>query len=236
VLAHRERFEDTLRHEVGHAVHEARPRLVDDWLWSRFGWAIFPTSAQGVDDWIAQMGPGSGYVGLNPAAKAHVRALVRQAAGPGERWGPSTTPDAPPGSPWRDDPRFGPRLAFERSGTNWHAHSANWYRAGDKAFAVNFWYAALMCVDIATLDFVERHMPDDYAAMSPAEFFAELYALYYDPDDPRRARIPADVMAWMDRRLGRAEATQPARPASASSRTSVTRPRRPRRNQGQREG
>ena len=87
LLSHKESFEDTLRHEVGHAVHEANQDLVDGWLWSRFGFTMFPPSAQGITDWIAQMGPASGYAGLTATQKAQVASLIRQAVGPGEQWG-----------------------------------------------------------------------------------------------------------------------------------------------------
>jgi CpXC protein len=226
LLAHKESFEDTLRHEVGHAVHEANQDLVDGWLWSRFGFTMFPVNQPGIDDWITQMGPVSGYAGLNATQKAQVRALVRQAAGPGEQWGPPSPPSAPVGSPWRAQD-FGPRLAFERSGDSWYANNANWYRVNGKAFAFNFWYAQLMCVNEATLDFVNHHMPDNYAAMSPAEFFAEIYALYYDIGDPQRKHLPADVMAWIKAKLGGASVSQPAKPKSASSKTTRNRPARP---------
>lgn len=225
LLAHKESFEDTLRHEVGHAVHEAHLELVDGWLWSRFGFVMFPATAQGIDDWIAQMGPATGYARMGAAQKAQIRALVRQAIGPGEQWGPSAMPSAPPDSAWRAQ-GFGPRLAFEQTGASWYENSRRWYRVNGKAFAINFWYAQPMCVDESTLDFIQDRMPDPYAAMSPAEFFAELYALVYDLDDPQRAQVPADLLAWMKAKLGAPARTQPARPRTASSKSAIRRPRR----------
>jgi hypothetical protein len=226
ILSHRESFEDTLRHEVGHAVHEANPGLIDGWLWQRFGWSMFPTNQAGIDDWIAQMGAATGYARLSAAQKAQVRSLVRQCCGEGEAWSGPAKPSAPAGSPWAAA-GFGPRLAFEKTPEEWYSGSEHWYVAGDKAFAYNFWYAQPMCVNVATLDFVRRQMPDAYAAMSPAEFFAELYALYFDLDDPQRKNIPKDVAAWMKKNLGKADATQPLRPKSATSRTKVKRPTPP---------
>lgn len=210
-LAFKERFEDTLRHEVGHAVHEAHPELVNGWLWDRFGWAAFEPHQAGIDDWVAQMGAGSGWGALSEGQRTQVRALIRQACGPGSVWGPKVTPDAPAASPWRAA-GFGPRLAFERSGDTWYEHNDQWYRANGKAFAINFWYGTLMCVNEATLDFVDAKMPDRYAAMSPAEFFAEVYALYYDPDDPKRAHLGADVIAWMKAHIDTVAETRAARP------------------------
>ena len=58
-------------------------------------------------------------------------------------------------------------------------------------------------------------------AMSPAEYFAELYALYYDIGDKQRKNIPADVKKWLDGQLGEAERTQPSKPVAAGSRAGV---------------
>ncbi|MFY9511137.1 MAG: CpXC domain-containing protein [Rubrivivax sp.] len=200
-LVMKERFEDTLRHEVGHAVHEAHADLINGWLWEQFGWASFEPTQAGIDDWVALMGAGSGWAALNNTQKTQMRALIRQACGEGSVWKPTVTPNAPVGSAWRDNKNFGPRLAFERSGENWYEHHAGWYRAGQRAFAVNFWYGTLMCVKVSTLDFISERMPDNYAAMSPGEFFAELYAVVYDSDDPRRKKLPAELRKFFDTTL-----------------------------------
>jgi len=227
-LAFKERFEDTLRHEVGHAVHEAHPDLVNGWLWERFGWAIFEPTQAGIDDWVAQMGAGSGWPALTATQKTQMRSLIRQACGAGSVWGPTVTPNAPSGSPWRVA-GFGPRLAFEQSGDSWYEKNSQWYRAGGKAFAFNFWYGTLMCVSEATLGFINTRMPDAYAAMSPGEFFAEIYALFYDPGNPKRKNLPADVMKWLDRELGQLSAGREAMPKSmvgAKARPGKEAPRR----------
>lgn len=199
-LVMKERFEDTLRHEVGHAVHEAHTDLINGWLWEQFGWASFEPTQGGIDDWVALMGAGSGWAALNATQKTQMRALIRQACGEGSVWGPTVTPNAPAGSPWRDK-SFGPRLAFEQSGENWYDKHGQWYRSGNRAFAFNFWYGTLLCVSTTTLDFIDEKMPDAYAAMSPGEFFAELYAVVYDHDDPRRKKLPAAVMKFFDEQL-----------------------------------
>ncbi len=200
-LVMKERFEDTLRHEVGHAVHEANTDLINGWLWERFGWASFEPTQGGIDDWVALMGAGSGWAALNATQKTQMRSLIRQACAEGSVWGPTVTPNPPAGSPWREK-TFGPRLAFELSGDSWYEHHDRWYRAGSRAFAFNFWYGTLMCVSTTTLDFIAEKMPDAYAAMSPGEFFAEVYAVVYDLDDPKRKKMPADVMKFFDEKLG----------------------------------
>jgi hypothetical protein len=224
-LAFKEYFQDTLRHEVGHSVHEGQPELVDGWLWQRFGWASFESDNAGIDAWAGLM-LGKAWNGLAEAEKTQLRSLLRQACGPGSAWGPRVTPAAPRGSRW-SDAAFGPRRAFEQSGENWYENHARWYRANGRAFAINFWYASLIVVDEATLDFIEERLPDAYAAMSPAEFFAEVYALYYDPDDPRRSKLPADVLAWMEENLGGLAATRARRPAAATRGVAARTPRTP---------
>jgi hypothetical protein len=82
---------------------------------------------------------------------------------------------------------------------------------GGRAFALNYWYAAFMVVDTATLDLVAK-MPDNYAAMSHYEFFAELYALYYDYDDPKRKVIPPAIAKWFDTHIGKRDPENPRRP------------------------
>ena len=58
-----------------------------------------------------------------------------------------------------------------------------------------------MAVNESTLDLIAE-MPSSYAAMSPYEFFAELYALYYDLDDPKRISIPTSVVNWIRETIG----------------------------------
>jgi hypothetical protein len=102
--------------------------------------------------------------------------------------------------PWLR-PDFGPRLAFEQTGPDWYLRYRTWHRVGGRAVFLNYWYGSPMAVDLATLDIVGR-MPRSFAAMSPREFFAELYALYYDREDRRRYDLPDDVTEWMARNVG----------------------------------
>lgn len=76
-----------------------------------------------------------------------------------------------------------------------------------------------MAVDVAALNLVAQ-MPSSYAAMSHFEFFAELYSLYYDKDDPQRSVIPAPVAQWLDANVGTYNPANPSRPAAKSLRIS----------------
>lgn len=204
VLPHREDFQDVVRHEVGHAVHEGLATTIDSWLTQRFGWKRFDESPAGIDAWINEMG---GWGPLNETERAQVREILQQVRRVQE-WGPGPAPNPPSGHPWWR-PDLGPRLAYERTGSSWFYNHPNWYRVCGKAFFVNFWYGTFVVVDEATLELIAR-MPSSYAAMSHFEFFAELYALFYDLDDPLRRNIPADVTSWLQNNVGSDEGDQPA--------------------------
>ena len=208
-LADRERFEDVLRHEVGHAVHENRDAIVTPWLKSRFGWQYFEPSTGGINDWVQLMG---GWGGLTAPQRAEVTQFLRQALGRGSSWSPGARPNPPGSHPWWGA-SFGPRLAYEKTGANWYENFRSWHRVGDKAFFLNYWYANLMVVNVSTLDLVAQ-MPSSYAAMSHFEFFAELYSLYYDYDDPQRLVVPAEVGKWLDENIGKRDPKNPRRPGA----------------------
>ena len=218
-LRNTERFEDVVRHEVGHAVHEKRKADIDPWMDQEFGWQMFDPTTGGIDAWIALMG---GWGTLSNSQRRDVRAFLRTALGGGSSWNPGPEPAASVGHPW-NEPSFGPRLAYERSGANWYRNNHNWFRVGNRAFFLNFWYRKLMTVNTATLDLINTGMPSKYAAMSPFEFFAELYALYYDLDDPKRPNIPADAMAWLDANIGSVAVGAPAHDLGPAHRSGGTR-------------
>lgn len=220
-LASREGLEDVLRHEVGHAVHERFTKKVDAWLRDEFGWESFPATADGIDAWVKRMG---GWGSLDAGERREVRDALVTALGPGSRWRPGPEPRLPAGHPWhRAD--FGPRLAYERTGEDWFTRCGEWYTRGGKAFFLNYYYATFTVVDAATITLIKK-MPSRYAAMSPFEFFAELYALYYDLDDPKRPVIPKRVTKWLDENIGVAEQGDLA-PAHRSGGTRRRRPAGP---------
>jgi hypothetical protein len=171
---------------------------------------MFSNDAAGIEQWIKLMG---GWGPLSRQQRSDVVQYLRQAVGPGDKWTAGPRPNPPANHPWWGKD-FGPRLACEKSGReNWYMQFKDWHRVGSKAFALNYWYAQFMVVDCATLDLVAK-MPDNYAAMSHSEFFAETYALYYDNDDPKRKVIPAAVARWLDVNIGKRVPENPRRPAA----------------------
>jgi hypothetical protein len=220
-LSHPKSFKAVLRHEVGHAVHENFTAKITPWLETEFGWRFFDPNAAGVNSWVGLMG---GWGNLNKAERDDTTKLLISALGPGERWEPGKAPNpARPHPWWAAD--FGPRLAFEASGENWFENYRKWYRNSGKAFAMNFWYPYFMAVDESVLNDLVANMPSNYAAMSHFEFFAELYAFYYDEDDPKRANIPVATAQWFNKNIGARNPTNPHRPARRGARFSPRRPR-----------
>lgn len=193
-------FENVLLHEVGHAVHEDRSALVEKWLAERFGWQIFRDTTAGIDQWVTQMG---GWGDLTTRQRQEVRGFLKKALGKDPSWNHGPAPVAPKDHPWRRKD-FGPRLAYEQSGSHWYKNYMQWHRANGKAFFLNFYYKTFLVVDEEALDLVEK-MPDPYATMSHFEYFAEIYAVYYDRDHPMRKNLPKDVTAWLEKNLGRQE-------------------------------
>ncbi|MGH7511892.1 MAG: hypothetical protein ACREOQ_03100, partial [Gemmatimonadales bacterium] len=170
-------FEQVVLHEVGHAVHARHQEDVDDMLNQLFGWQRLPKTTLGITQWIEEMG---GYPpGATEREQQQIRSFIRQAVGDGWRWTAPARPTAPPGHPWHAE-GFAPRVACESSsrreqGKRWYDFSGEWYRYGDRRFFVNYYYAELMIVGEAALDYVKNEALDPYALMAPPEFFAELY-------------------------------------------------------------
>jgi CpXC protein len=200
-LTDKERFEGMVLHEVGHAVHEQKSELVNSWLESEFGWRTFGIEEADIDEWVRLMG-GWGPL-TEEAQRRDVREVLLAVLGEGGAWEPLPEPELPAGHPWKSKD-FGPRLAVEKTGADWYKHFKTWYRVNDKAFFLNYWYQTFIAVDVKTLDLIAL-MPDAYASMSHYEFFAELYALYYDSDSPQRSVIMGPISKWFDENIGAPE-------------------------------
>lgn len=213
-LSQKERFEDVLRHEVGHAVHADKAAVVDPWLQAEFGWQRFKPTRASIDAWVALMGGWNAWGPVTASQRVEMSNAVVQALGDGGSWDPGSCPSFPAAHPW-NRPGFGPRLAVEGSLANWYSSFDQWYRVNGLAFFLNYWYAEPLVVKESTLDLIQQ-MPDRYAAMSHFEFFAELYALYYDADDPDRKLIPKKVANWLDANIGKPVASTPPAPKPKS--------------------
>lgn len=222
-LFDKERFEDVVRHEVGHAVHEANDKKINPWLKKQFGWMSFDPEDKEIDAWVDLMG---GYGTATNQEVKELRRFLKEAIGPGNEWGPPKYPVVPRNHIWWK-PDFGPRIAFENSGNDWYERNDKWHVHKGRAFFCNFYYKQFMVVNASTLELINKGMPDKYAAMSPFEFFAELYALHYDMDDPMRKNIPKEVKDWLNSNVGKASSAQPRKkPRHGIRRTNRAMPRR----------
>jgi hypothetical protein len=208
-----ESFASTIRHEIGHAVQDMldtdKHGLVVTLLRDRFGWTIFPGTPKGADAWVRDMG---GWGGVGQPERRRICDALVMSLGPGSQWKPPPAVALPQGSHWWQKD-FAPRLAVTGSLENWFASNKQWYRKNGKAYFLNYWYRSFMSVQEACLEFINTKMPWDYAAMSPGEFFAELYALYYDVDNAHRQSIDPTVAAWLTANVGAPRSGAPAPPA-----------------------
>jgi hypothetical protein len=195
-------FQNVMRHEVGHAVQAKldgeQGQLVSTYLTMRFGWQSFPGTTAGALSWVEQM---EGWDGLADGDRQRVADLLVQALGPGSSWTPPLPPNPPSSDPWWRD-NFGPRLAVVGTHEKWYLTNDLWYQKNGRAFFLNYWYREFMVVNAVLLGFINTKMPSTYASMSPGEFFAELYALYYRLDAADRPNIEAADRAWFDANVG----------------------------------
>ena len=198
-IGNQEYFEDTIRHEVGHAVHEKNLKKVDDWLKKRFGWQVFDATPKGISEWIRLSG---GYGTDDPKEQAEIRRCLLEVLGNGNSWTPSKLSALPATHPWNSKKCI-PQVVFKKSQKDkeWFYNYKHWYSFNGKAFFLNYYYQKLCVINASTLELV-KGMPSEYAVMSPFEFFAELYALYYNPANPKRKNIPKDVVAWLNKNIG----------------------------------
>jgi hypothetical protein len=210
-------FRAVVLHEVGHAVQAKFDRqksdIVQQWLAKSYGWRTFGTRSRDVDAWIELMG---GYPdGTTVQTKTQVRGYIQQSIGKGNTFEAAKIVNGPAGHLWNKE-SFGPRKAFALTGSDWYTRCGSWHLHSGKRFFVNYHYQELMVVDDATVKLIIHQMPDKYAAMSPIEFFAELFAWYYDAESPKRSEIPASVVAWLRKNVGPQELMHQAVTASSA--------------------
>jgi hypothetical protein len=211
-------FRNVILHEVGHSVQEKfdseRSDVVAKWLTKEFGWEVIAPTMAGIDRWVASLG---GYpAGTSNKIKNEVRSYIQQSIGAGGTFDKATIVNGPTGHLWNDR-EFLPRQVFQRTKRNWWERCDEYVEHDGKCFFVNYYYAALMKLDEATRDLIVKSMPDPYAAMSHFEFFAELFAWFYDGKAPKRKAIPPTAAAWMINRIGALDLSAPFGPRRPGS-------------------
>lgn len=192
-------FRDTMRHEVGHAVHEMHKELVDEWLKDRFGWQTFDANTKGINEWVKLMG---GWGKFTTKEQAQLRQYFTALVGEGEVWFPPVVAKPVSSHPWNHK-NCTLRIVYDNNQQDkeWFRNYKNWFCHNGKAFFINYYYKTLCVINCETQSIIPN-MPSEYSAMSPFEFFAELYAVYYNPKHPLRKKIPRDVKEWLDKNIG----------------------------------
>ena len=197
-------FEQTVLHEIGHAVHEQHNKEVERMLRKAFGWQHLQLTPKGIDRWIAEMEGYPPRPKIKERVKRQIRSYIRKAVGEGERWSAPAMPVVPKKHLWHQK-NFAPRLACECTtrrvkGKRWYDFADGWHHTGRRRFFVNYYYAELMIVNDETLDYVRKGVLDSYALMSSDEFFAELYMTVHsrDPKFVERAKqLDPDLVQYL---------------------------------------
>jgi Mlc titration factor MtfA (ptsG expression regulator) len=85
----------------------------------------------------------------------------------------------------------------------WYELSHQWHTDNDLAFSYNYYYKNLMVANTKAIKLI-RQLSRPYAAMSPKEFFAELYAEFYDKPTEMgiQSQLPAEVGQWLSENIG----------------------------------
>ena len=205
-------FRSTILHEVGHSVQDKLDHqgdVVTKWLEKQFGWRRYALTTTGIDQWVAAMG---GYpVGTPEGTKAQVRSYIQQSTGD-ETMDRPVILNGPSGHLW-NDPAFGPRAAFNKTRSSWWETNQGWHAANGHRFFVNHYYNELMSLNEAAIALLPS-MPSDYAAMSPFEFFAEMFAWFFDDKALKRSAIPQPVAQWFQSTIGSLDVAAPAPPVA----------------------
>jgi hypothetical protein len=193
VIAKPDTFAEKLRHEVGHFVRDGQQRIVDEWL-QQLGWRTF--GADELDDWVGLMG---GWGPIDDATRTLVATFLRNALGNGG----TLEKIVPPGADTiENNPAIsqdlGPYAAYLGTTDNWFSTYEKWYAHGDWRFFINCYYCQFTAVKKTVLDIVYA-MGTSYAAMSPREFFAEVYRVYRTPGMIQL--LPETVRSWLDSAL-----------------------------------
>ena len=182
-----ENLTETVRHEVGHGVHEELKATVDPWLKNDIGFENIPDFKTFIDElggfpanFQAPDGTTKPY---DDTAKGAVVTLLDKATGSA-----SWSPVGPVGT--GEDPYWqaawngmGPAVknAFTQSKTNWFSNFENFQKKNGHFYFLNHWYHKPMKFSSKAANVINA-TNDRYAAMSDKEFFATSYAEYFrDP-------------------------------------------------------
>lgn len=205
----------TVRHEVGHGVHEKLQGTVDKWLQNDMHVWKGNLDTAGIDKLVANLGgypakytadDGNDY-DFDDNAKLWVRHYIGGYTG-SQSWDPAAaTPvdveDNPTGrAVWAAMPAA-VRNMCDQSTSQWYDNYANFQvGAGGNRYFLNHWYHQWFQIGPVAKGVIDA-IGENYTAMSEKEFFANCYAEYFaDPagkKDPTKwgGKLPQAVQDFM---------------------------------------
>lgn len=204
----------TVRHEVGHGVHEKLQGTVDRWLKNDMQVWKGSLDNKGIDQLVANLGgypakydfQGTDY-DFDEDAKDWVRAYIGGYTG-SSSWSPATaTPidveDTETGrAVWAAMPAA-VRNMCDQSTSYWYDNYANFQvGSGGNRYFLNHWYHQWFQIGPVAKGVIDT-IGENYTAMSEKEFFANCYAEYFaDPagkKDPSKwgGKLPQAVKDFM---------------------------------------
>jgi hypothetical protein len=215
--AGKDRYAQVFRHEMGHAVDDKLGAPVTDLRIHQAGW----TQHEGADAWIAALG---GYGNIPADLQPTVRGAVQAYLGKGNVFtAPTPTFEQTliaqlqglhPGNeqciegkpnPVEDDlARLRPlyptnfllRVCIASQGDNNYFRFAQWPGDGARVYFLNHYYAKPYSLSVATHNHLKQ-WGDSSAAFSDKEWFAEIYAAWYDPAG-NKPSFPAFVTSFFE--------------------------------------
>ncbi len=194
LAASQEHIEHTVRHEIGHGVHDQLQGVVDTWLRNDIGMWYGELDDDGVDQLIAEIG---GYPAtyqdqhgvarpFGPSQKQVIRAIVQQYTNYAS-WDPA--PINLSASQRRTmDGVAGLEDTLSQSTSYWYDNYENFHRgAGGNRLFVNHWYHKWFWISDKAKSVIDS-TGQNYSAMSEKELFANSYAEYFK--DPAGKKDP----------------------------------------------
>ncbi|MCB9528066.1 MAG: hypothetical protein H6701_06660 [Myxococcales bacterium] len=188
-------LEAVVRHEIAHAIDGS---LVDTTGFTNGlgGWQ----TTQSFDDWVARMGNGwatnDGTV-ITPDERNQIKAVIDAL-----RTAPSTAglddglaPEHPIIKYWdKQVPVIEAAKPMASHGGDYWMHSGEYHGTNGQFFTINDYYQEFHSFN----DQVQYNQVRSYATYSPAEFFAEIYSVYYEEAGTEGAVLGrfVPVAAW----------------------------------------
>lgn len=221
----------TVRHEVGHAVHDQIRGTVNPWLQREMEFWYYGGGADDVLTWLRQVGsfPAS-YRGADGRSAAFGDAQAMEVAQMVETWvgqaswSPTRANVTDGQSPdrvalWNALPDT-MKNAVIQSKANWYTNYANFQTgANGRQYFLNHWYHRAYYIGRRARQTIDA-IGENYTAMSEFEFFANCYAEFFkDPagytDNSRwGGNLPADVKQFFRNHV---LARNPYRPGAADA-------------------